>query len=187
MLTARASVPGVQRLAAAAAEVDGVRDLTSRRLVALVGAHRLPRLLADVVAASLPATSDQGQVVLLPGRRDFAVQGVTSSDLPRQLAPAGARLLRATGSAPASARALRRWLRRARGAVMTAHYLDVHARVTAAAQHVSRRPILGRPGRGHPRPPRPLRPTFPARPAAAPTPPSASHDHPTTSRKGTPS
>ena len=97
VLTARASVPGVQRLAAAAAEVDGVRNLDQPMAVALVGAHRLPRLLADVVAASLPAATDPGQVVLLPGRRDFAVQGVTSSDLPRQLAPAGARLLRATG------------------------------------------------------------------------------------------
>ena len=96
VLTARASVPGVQRLAAAAAEVGGVRDLDQPLAVALVGAHRLPRLLSDVVTASLPAT-DPGQVVLLPGRRDFAVQGVTSSDLPRQLAPAGARLLRAAG------------------------------------------------------------------------------------------
>ena len=97
VLTARASVPGVRRLAAAVAEVDGVRNLDQPVAVTLVGAHRLPRLLADVVAASLPAATDPGQVVLLPGRRDFAIQGVTSSDLPRQLAPAGARLLRAAG------------------------------------------------------------------------------------------
>lgn len=100
VLAARASVPGVQRLAAAAAEVDSVRNLDQPLAVALVGAHRLPRLLAEVVTASLPAGADPGQVVLVPGRRDFAVQGVTSSDLPRQLAPAGMRLLRTTGYRP---------------------------------------------------------------------------------------
>ena len=69
---------------------------------------------------------------------------------------------------------------------MTAHYLDVHALVAPAAQLSPADLILGRPGRGHPRPPRPLRPTFPARPAAAPTRPvRQSTSSRTTSRKGT--
>lgn len=97
VLTARASVPGVQRLAAAVAEVITVRAVDQPLAVALVGAHRLPRLLSEVVTASLPPGADPGQVVLLPARRDFAVHGVTSSDLPRQLVPAGMRLLRTTG------------------------------------------------------------------------------------------
>jgi hypothetical protein len=116
VLTARASVPGVQRLAAAATLMDSVRNLDQALAIALVGAHRLPRLRADVVAACLPAATDPGQVVLLPGRRDFAVQGVTSSDLPRQLTPAGARLLRATGYRPGTGpEPSGRGLRRARG------------------------------------------------------------------------
>jgi hypothetical protein len=32
-------------------------------------------------------------VVLMPAHRDFAVHGITSSDLPRQLVPAGDRLV----------------------------------------------------------------------------------------------
>ena len=99
MLTARASVPGVQRAAAAAGRRGGLAAATLDQplAVALVGAHRLPRLLADVVAASLPAATDPGQVVLLPSRRDFAVQGVTSSDLPRQLDPGRSAATCATG------------------------------------------------------------------------------------------
>ncbi len=121
VLTARASVPGVQRLAAAAAELDRVRDLDQPRAMALVGAHRLPRLLSEVVAASLPGTSpsaaDPGQVVLLPGARDLAIHGVTSSDLPRQLSPAGMRLLRMAGHQPSGGPGLPRpEQRRHRGA-----------------------------------------------------------------------
>jgi hypothetical protein len=48
--------------------------------------------------------------------------------------------------------------------------------------------IVGRPGRGRPRPPRPLRRRFPVRPPAAPTPPVPQPTStPTTSRRGTPS
>ena len=105
VLSARATVPGVQRAAAAAEQLLSVRTggqtLTEPPVLvlALVGAHRLPRLLAGVVATTLPAISAQGRVVLVPSRRDFAVQGITSSDLPRQLTPAGARLLAMTGDA----------------------------------------------------------------------------------------
>lgn len=105
VLSARATVPGVQRAAAAADQLQSVRTggqtLTEPPVLvlALVGAHRLPRLLAGVVATTLPAISAQGRVVLVPSRRDFAVQGITSSDLPRQLTPAGARLLAMTGDA----------------------------------------------------------------------------------------
>lgn len=116
VVTARATVPGAQRLAAATAELDGVRNLDQPLLVALVGAHRLPRLLADVVTASLPASTDPGRVVLLPTRRDLALQGITSSDLPRQLMPAGMQLLRAAGyRADAEPRSGARGPRRHRG------------------------------------------------------------------------
>jgi len=104
VLTARATVPGVQRAAAAAAQLQSVRTGIEQEpatapvvVLALVGAHRLPRLLGEVVNAALPAISAEGRVVLLPTRRDFAVHGVTSSDLPRQLLPAGVRLLKLTG------------------------------------------------------------------------------------------
>ncbi len=106
VLTAQATVPGLQRAAAAADQLQGLRSSGPTRTAApgmvlvLVGAHRLTRLLADVVATTLPAISAEGRLVLVPSPRDFAVQGVTTSDLPKQLTPAGVRLLEMTGYPP---------------------------------------------------------------------------------------
>ena len=70
----------------------------------LVGSSRLPRLLEDVLGATLPTitAADRGlegreRLALLPAHGDLTVQGVTSSELPRQLVPAATRLLHATG------------------------------------------------------------------------------------------
>lgn len=75
--------------------------------VALVGTSHLPRLLKDYIAATLPGVTlvDRCGVVgvcgerlaLIPTPGDLAVQGVTSSPLPRRLEPAADRLLQATG------------------------------------------------------------------------------------------
>jgi hypothetical protein len=95
ILTARASVPGVQRAGVAADQLRALRtdSQVAPVVLALIGAHRLPRLIGEVVNATLPTFSAQGRVVLMPAHRDFAVHGITSSDLPRQLVPAGDRLV----------------------------------------------------------------------------------------------
>lgn len=101
VLTARATVPGVQQLGVVAAALEDIRgggpSPAMPLVAALVGAHRLPRLLKEVVTSSVPAAAADGRLVLLPGRRDLTVQGLTSSDLPRQLTPAGVRLLQLVG------------------------------------------------------------------------------------------
>lgn len=153
VVTARATVAGIQRAGAAAAAIAAVRDPggaldtpacaeqaaglqqhssaqvleqmllervegTGSRaeeaagqpaplVVTLVGSSRLPRLLEDVLGATLPTitAADRGsrgmegreRLVLLPAHGDLTVQGVTSSELPRQLVPAATRLLQATG------------------------------------------------------------------------------------------
>ncbi len=97
VLTARASVPGVQQLAGALTALESVRGSGQSPVVALVGAHRLSRLLQEVVTGSIPAATAEDRVVLLPARRDLAMHGVTSFDLPSQLTAAGIRLLRLTG------------------------------------------------------------------------------------------
>ncbi len=112
VLTARASVPGVQQLAGALTALESLRGASQPPVVALVGAHRLPRLLQEVVTGSIPAATAKDRVVLVPARRDLAMHGVTSSDLPSQLTPAGTRLLQLgghrTAAAPGTA-ARRRW------------------------------------------------------------------------------
>lgn len=146
VVTARATVAGVQRAGSAVAALHDLRtasDAASEQVVefrpqgatadahdhtindcagssatggaagwapltvALVGTSHMPRLLKDHVAATLPGVTlvDRRGVggvcgerlALLPTPGDLTIEGVSSSPLPRRMAPAAARLLHATG------------------------------------------------------------------------------------------
>ena len=95
VLTARATVPGLRHVEAAVEALNAVRVPGARVVLALLGSRTLPRTSSAGAAAVLAAHRDQ-LLVTVPERAALAAAGLTPAALPRQLHPAGDRLLALT-------------------------------------------------------------------------------------------
>ncbi len=96
VLTARACVPGLRHLEQALESLEGCRASGSPVVLALLGPRSLPRSLTAAAGARVLAALEAGRLVTVPERPALTEAGLTPAALPRELQPAGDRLLTLT-------------------------------------------------------------------------------------------
>lgn len=96
VLTARATIPGLRHAEATLQALTPIRIPGARLVLALLGPSTLPRPLTASAGPAVLAAHRDHLLVTIPDRPDLTRVGLTPAPLPRQLHPAGERLLALT-------------------------------------------------------------------------------------------